>query len=39
MLVDHDPTDSNDQPGLIGIEVEGAPTKISVRNLTLRKVS
>jgi len=37
--VDHDPTDSNDELGFIGIEVAGVPTKVSMRNLTLRKVS
>ncbi len=39
VLVDDDPTDSNNQPGLIGIEIEGAPTKVSVRNIWMRKIS
>jgi len=38
VLVDDDATDSNNQSGLIGIEIEDAPTKISVRNIWIRKL-
>lgn len=38
VLVDDDPTDSNNQSGLIGVEVEGAPTKVSARNIWVRKL-
>ena len=38
VYIDDDPTSSNNQNGLIGIELEGTPTKISVRNLWLRKL-
>ena len=37
VLVDDDPNDVNNQPGQIGIEIESAPCKISVRNIWLRK--
>lgn len=39
VLVDDDPTDSNNQSGFIGIEIEGAPTKVSVRNIWMKKIS
>lgn len=39
LLVDDDATDSNNQTGFIGIEIEDAPTKISVRNIWIRKLS
>ncbi len=38
VLVDDDAADSNNQTGLIGIEIEDAPTKISVRNIWIRKL-
>jgi len=38
VLVDDDATDSNNQSGLIGIEIEDAPTKVSVRNIWVRKL-
>ena len=30
---------SNNISGLIGVELEGTPTKISVRNIWLRKIN
>lgn len=39
VLVDDDATDSNNQPGMIGIEIEGFPSKVSVRNIWIRKLS
>ncbi len=38
VLVDDDPDSSNNQPGIIGIEIEGAPSKVSVRNIWLKKI-
>jgi hypothetical protein len=38
VMVDDDPTSSNNQPGLIGIEIE-AVTKVSVRNIWLKKLN
>jgi len=37
-FVDDDPASSNNETGLIGIEIEGTPTKISVRNIWIRKL-
>jgi hypothetical protein len=39
VLVDDDPNSSNNQPGKIGIELEGTPAKVSVRNIWLRKIN
>jgi hypothetical protein len=39
VLIDDDPLSSNNQPGMIGMEIEGAPCKVSVRNLWLKKIS
>lgn len=39
VLIDDDLTDSNNQSGLIGIEIEGAPTKVSVRNVWIKRLS
>jgi len=39
VYVDDDPQSSNNQPGMVGIEIEGAPCKVSVRNIWLRKLS
>jgi hypothetical protein len=39
VLVDDDPASSNNKAGLIGIEIEGAPCKVSVRNVWLKKLS
>jgi hypothetical protein len=38
VYIDDNPNSSNNQPGFIGIEMEGTPTKISVRNIWLRKL-
>jgi Domain of Unknown Function (DUF1080) len=37
VLIDDDPASSNNATGLIGIELEGQPSKVSVRNLWLKK--
>jgi hypothetical protein len=37
LLVDDNPADSNNQSGLIGVEIENSPTKVSVRNIWIRK--
>jgi hypothetical protein len=39
VLVDDNPNDSNNQPGLIGIEIESAPCIVSVRSVWIRKLS
>jgi len=39
VYIDDDPKSSNNVSGLIGIEVEGTPCKVSVRNLWLRKLN
>jgi len=39
VLIDDDPASSNNQPGKIGIELEGTPAKVSVRNIYLRKLN
>ena len=36
VYIDDDPSSSNNQPGLIGIELESVPSKVSVRNLYIR---
>ena len=38
VYIDDDPTSSNNASGLIGIEIEGTPCKVSVRNIWLRKL-
>jgi hypothetical protein len=38
VLVDDDANDSNNKPGSIGVEIEGWPSKVSVRNIWLRKL-
>lgn len=38
VYVDDDPSSTNNQDGYIGIEVEGVPTKVSVRNIWLRQL-
>jgi len=37
LLVDDDASDVNNQSGLIGIEIESAPCKVSVRNIWVKK--
>jgi hypothetical protein len=39
VLVDDDSTSFNNTPRLIGVEIEGAPCKASVRNAWLKKRS
>jgi hypothetical protein len=39
VLVDDNPNDSNNQPGMIGIEIESAPCVVSVRSIWIRKLS
>jgi len=39
VLLDDDPASSNNKPGLIGFEIEGAPCKVSIRNVWLKKLS
>jgi hypothetical protein len=39
VLIDDDPASSNNQPGKIGIELEGTPAKVSVRNIWIRKLN
>lgn len=38
VLVDDDPASSNSASGLIGLQIEGVPCKVSFRNLWLKKV-
>jgi hypothetical protein len=37
VLVDDDASDVNNQPGIIGIEIESSPCKVSVRNIWVKK--
>ena len=39
VYIDDDPKSSNNVPGMIGIEIESTPCKVSVRNIWLRKLS
>lgn len=39
VYIDDNPDDSNNKPGLIGIEIEGVPTKVSVRNVWIKKLN
>jgi len=39
VYVDDDPESSNNQSGIIGIEIEGAPTKVSVRSIWIKKLN
>ena len=39
VYIDDDPASSNNQTGMIGIEIEGTPTKVSVRNLWIKKLN
>jgi hypothetical protein len=38
VYVDDDPASSNNQTGTIGIEIESAPTKVSVRDIWIKKL-
>jgi len=39
VFVDDNPDSSNNKPGLVGIEIEGTPTKVSVRNIWIKKLN
>jgi hypothetical protein len=39
VLVDDDPASSNNVSGLIGLQIEGIPCKVSFRNLWLKKIN
>ena len=39
VLVDDDPASSNNVSGLIGLQIEGMPCKVSFRNLWLKKIN
>jgi hypothetical protein len=39
VLVDDDPASSNNVSGLIGLQIEGVPCKVSFRNLWLKKIN
>jgi hypothetical protein len=38
VYIDDDPASSNNKTGLIGIEIEGHPSKVSVRNVWIKKL-
>jgi hypothetical protein len=38
VYLDDDPASSNNKTGLIGIEIEGHPSKVSVRNVWIKKL-
>jgi hypothetical protein len=38
VLVDDDPSSTNNMAGLFGLQIEGTPCKVSFRNLWLRKI-
>ena len=38
VYLDDDPASSNNVSGLIGIEIEGVPTKVSVRNVWINRL-
>jgi len=38
VLVDDDPASSNNGSGLIGLQIEGTPCRVSFRDLWLRKI-
>ncbi len=39
VLIDDDPKSPNNRSGVIGIELEGYPSRVSVRNIWLKKIS
>jgi hypothetical protein len=39
VYVDDNPDSSNNKSGLVGIEIEGTPTKVSVRNIWIKKLN
>jgi hypothetical protein len=38
VYVDDDPASANNQPGFVGIELEGVPAKVSVRNIWMKRL-
>lgn len=39
VLIDDDPASSNNEDGLFGLQIEGYPSRVSFRNLWLKKIS
>ena len=39
VYIDDDPNSSNNKSGFIGIEIEGTPSKVSVRNVWIKKLN
>ena len=39
VYIDDDPASSNNKAGKIGIELEGTPAKVSVRNIWIKKLN
>ena len=39
VYIDDDPSSSNNQSGMIGIEIEGSPSKVSVKNIWIKKLN
>ena len=39
VYIDDDPASSNNQTGFIGIEIESSPSKVSVRNVWIKKLN
>jgi len=39
VYIDDDPASSNNQTGQIGIEIESSPSKVSVRNIWIKKLN
>jgi hypothetical protein len=39
VLIDDEPTSTNSASGLIGLQILGAPCKVSFRNIWLRKLN
>ena len=39
MLLDENPGSSSNVSGLFGLQIEGAPCKVSFRNLWLKKIN
>jgi hypothetical protein len=39
VLVDDDPASSNNADGLICLQIEGVPSKVSFRNIWLKKIN
>ena len=39
VYIDDDPASSNNQSGMIGIEIESTPSKVSIRNIWIKKLN